>query len=101
MESPAVTSHSPAASIYNGFGAVTMKSFSGQAFDVEDDFRHIFLHTGDGRKFMLDAVNFDRRNSNAREARREARAAGLLPRRGAEAALERLNDESCRMCRPA
>ena len=39
--------------------------FRSEAFHVEDDFRHILFHTGNGGKLMKNPVDLDGGNSDA------------------------------------
>ena len=74
----------------NGFHALAV-DFGHNALDVQDDVRHVLLHTGDGGKFMLDTGNFDAGGSGAGQ-RREQDAPQRIAQGRAVAALQRLHD---------
>ena len=60
----------------------------GQPLDVEDDFRHILLDARDCREFVLNTVNLDRNDCNARK-RRKQHTAQTVAKRGTESPVQR------------
>ena len=72
-------------------GAVAIQ-LRGKLFQVEDDLCNVFLHAGNGGKLVLDALNADAGNSNARQ-RAEQHTAQGISQRLAKAMLKRLYDE--------
>ena len=65
---------------------------SGKLFQVEDDLCNVLFHAGNGGKLMLDALNADAGNGNARQ-RAQQHATQGISQRLAKAMLKRLYDK--------
>ena len=61
-------------------------------FQVEDDLCNVFLDAGNGGKLVLDALNTDAGNGDARQGAQQDAAQGIAQRL-AKAVLKRLDDE--------
>ena len=72
-------------------GAIAIQ-LGGKLFQVEDDLCNVLFHAGNGGKLMLDALNADAGNGNARQ-RAQQHATQGISQRLAKAMLKRLYDK--------
>jgi hypothetical protein len=66
--------------------------FKTDTFQIEDDFGHIFLHTGNSRKFMDNTIDPDRNDCRALDGRQQ-NPSERVTERNAEPPLQRLTNE--------